>query len=1033
VSSVDNLKKEAKRWLKALRDGDLAARARFARAYPGAREGAPATEPGERSGDHGAPASEPVGGFRGAKPPGLRDVQHALAREHGHESWAALTAAIAATPRPATPDGVSQDLAATFLAYACWDHHTHGKGDHRMYDRAAGRLLAQHPGLARHSFYTAIVAGDIDEVRRTLAARPAAAKEPGGSRGWTPILYSAYTRFTHPATLVNGVEIARLLLDHGAHVNDFYMAGDSQYSTLVGAAGEGEQDSPRQPYAEALYRLLLERGAEPYDIQVLYNTHFSCDMIWWLELTYRHTLTRGRKADWEDPAWSMLDMGGYGPGAYFILNAAVTRNHLALAQWALGHGAGPNVTTSSHPTFKPAHTVLDTAVGQGLDEMADVLRRYGAVSSGAPMEPELAFLAAAMRLDRPTAQAWIERHPELTNRPRPIFVAAERDRPEVIALLLDLGFPLESADAHNTRALHHAAGANALRAAQFLLERGAEIDPKESGYGGTPIGWAAHGDRRPMMDLLSRYTRDVWTLAFNGYVDRLRRVLREQPALANQPESDGSTPLWWLPDDEARAMEIAELLLAAGADPAAQNRAGRTAADWARQRGMIGLARRLGFESGAATPPEPRLVPDLAKYESLAQDLLFAVETGRADSMSRLMEHFGGEITWDDLRKVVRKRLENLGEARPKGDFALPHARKLIADQAGFGDWASLERALSGAPEASIARPIVMPPPEPAGVPVEMRTPFPMTLHDGTVVPTTTVWQMLTAARTGDLPSIVALVDECPSLVFCDYNYMPPLHLAVREGHLEIVRFLADRGAVNPNHRTYPYRETLETVAADRGFTAIAALLDEYGRKVDPDGQKGENGKIDYGRDPERQRFEQLVNANALGAVEALLEKRPELALDPFAFWSEGVLMMPAHDNHWPMIELLMRYGARVPGMTKWCREYYFKHYDTAAFLMERGMSPNHMNWERTTLLHGMAQLGDVRKAALLLDRDVAIDAIDDEFRSTPLGLAARWGHPEMVRLLLDRGADREAAGADWATPREWARRKGHRKIEALF
>ena len=179
-----------------------------------------------------------------------------------------------------------------------------------------------------------------------------------------------------------------------------------------------------------------------------------------------------------------------------------------------------------------------------------------------------------------------------------------------------------------------------------------------------------------------------------------------------------------------------------------------------------------------------------------------------------------------------------------------------------------------------------------------------------------------------------------------------------------------------------------------------------------------------------RHRFEQLVNANALGAVEALLEKRPELATDPFAFWSEGVLMMPAHDNHWPMIELLMRYGARVPDMTKWCREYYFKHYETAAFLMERGMNPNHMNCDRTTLLHGMAQLGDVRKATLLLDHGAGIDAVDEEFRSTPLGLAARWGHLEMVRLLLDRGADPALAGADWATPRAWARRKGHKAIE---
>jgi len=34
VSTLDNLKKEAKRWLKALRAGDVTARGRYARAYP---------------------------------------------------------------------------------------------------------------------------------------------------------------------------------------------------------------------------------------------------------------------------------------------------------------------------------------------------------------------------------------------------------------------------------------------------------------------------------------------------------------------------------------------------------------------------------------------------------------------------------------------------------------------------------------------------------------------------------------------------------------------------------------------------------------------------------------------------------------------------------------------------------------------------------------------------------------------------------------------------------------------------------------
>jgi uncharacterized protein len=64
-------------------------------------------------------------------------------------------------------------------------------------------------------------------------------------------------------------------------------------------------------------------------------------------------------------------------------------------------------------------------------------------------------------------------------------------------------------------------------------------------------------------------------------------------------------------------------------------------------------------------------------------------------------------------------------------------------------------------------------------------------------------------------------------------------------------------------------------------------------------------------------------------------------------------------------------------------------------------------------------------------DHGADINAVDEEFRSTPLGFAARWGHYEMVRLLLERRADPKTAGAGWATPFEWARKKGHTGIEA--
>jgi ankyrin repeat protein len=104
-----------------------------------------------------------------------------------------------------------------------------------------------------------------------------------------------------------------------------------------------------------------------------------------------------------------------------------------------------------------------------------------------------------------------------------------------------------------------------------------------------------------MVDLLSRYSRDIWTLCFHGYVERVREILTEDRRRAQVVSKEGYTPLWWLPDDQAKAMQIVELLLAACADPAAKNKDGGTAADWARRRGKRDVATRLE----PAVPSQP--------------------------------------------------------------------------------------------------------------------------------------------------------------------------------------------------------------------------------------------------------------------------------------------------------------------------------------------------------------------------------------------------------------------------------------------
>jgi hypothetical protein len=313
----------------------------------------------------------------------------------------------------------------------------------------------------------------------------------------------------------------------------------------------------------------------------------------------------------------------------------------------------------------------------------------------------------------------------------------------------------------------------------------------------------------------------------------------------------------------------------------------------------------------------------------------------------------------------------------------------------------------------------------------EMKETRPIELHDGVVSTTTDVCNMLTASQDGDLGRVKELAQRCPALIACQYDYTSPLHLAVREGRLDLVRHLVEQGALDPTYKTHPFLDSLVTVAEDRGYDEIAQFLKQSLDDPTLTRAWGDTGKIDYGKDESQRRFQELVDKNKHEEVEAMLRGRPELALDETAFWGEGILAMPAKDGDRQMLELLMRYGARVPDLSKWGARYYFKHYETAAFLLENGMNPNHMNWRRFTLLHDMAFTGDLQKARLLLDHGADIDAVDEEYRSTPLGYAARWGRGEMVTLLLERGADASKSGAPWATPLAWARKKEHADIEA--
>lgn len=317
--------------------------------------------------------------------------------------------------------------------------------------------------------------------------------------------------------------------------------------------------------------------------------------------------------------------------------------------------------------------------------------------------------------------------------------------------------------------------------------------------------------------------------------------------------------------------------------------------------------------------------------------------------------------------------------------------------------------------------------------PNELMLSLPMEVGNGTISITTKVWEILKASYNGDLQKVKELVYKCSDLIYAQYNYSPPIHFAVREGHVDLVKYLLDNGAHDLEYKFYPFQESLQTVANDRGFFEIEHMLNEYAADISRHKYKGDNGKIFYNRTSLQNEFEKAVDNNDLEKTEQILKQHPEFAKDETYFWSEGILTFAVKENNHKMIDLLISYGAQVPSLLKWAQFYYFERLDGATYILQKGMNPNTMNWQHVTILHDMSQKGFIDKSKLLIKYGADINPIDEAYQSTPIGLAARWGQTEMVKYLLQQGADVNKAGAAWATPLAWAKKKGHAEVENIL
>ena len=448
MHSLDQMRRAAKILRKAYNAGDAAALARVAAVLPDAS--------------------------------GLKHAAalHVLAREAGHPSWPALKleTEIAA---------MNREHRAERLKVALYAGHF----------RVVDRLLGADASLVDANFGLQVAALREADVSEALERNPAfASTRVAGPR--TPILHLAFSKFWQRAGAERSIRVARMLVDHGADVNDSYPAEPGSphgLSALYGALGHAGN--------LALAEWLLEHGADPNDNESLYHA---------TELGHADGLR-------------LLLKHGARPEGTNALPRAMDFDNLEMVEMLLEAGADPNEGITGHPgtdipfvlvpgLHQAARRMCSGAIAEALIWAgADGTRRH----SG-----HTAYAIARMRGNRPVAEV-LERHGQATDLD-PVEallteaaeghvsgrVGADTLTPEARCLvhhqlghpgtldhvkrLIELGFDPNWTDEQGMPAIHVAAWEGHADAVAYLLDFDPDLRMKNL-YGGDIMGTVIHG------------------------------------------------------------------------------------------------------------------------------------------------------------------------------------------------------------------------------------------------------------------------------------------------------------------------------------------------------------------------------------------------------------------------------------------------------------------------------------------------------------------------------------------------------------